>query len=1093
MNQHHLLLVAALTLTFSSSLCAQFATFEFENLALEHGLPNNRIRCIFQDSRGFLWIGTENGLARYDGQRFKIFSNDKDDTTSISTDRVLTIFEDRSQTLWFGTSYSLNRFDRYSEKFKCYLPSPEDSLKRRGHDVRAIYEDSDGTLWVSFVTGADHLGGFYKFEPKTQTFIRYQHNPNNPQSLSQNLLTFLVEDDAGKFWLGTQEYGLDRFDPKTGAVIKNYRHDPGNPNSVSQNNSLYVWYGLKDRRGQLWFTCYGGGLNKYDPGLDGFLHYRHDSQNARSLYSDAVLPIIQDSQGMIWVGNGVLSRMTPDTETFDHFRFSPRQGDPASNYMPYALHEDRARNLWVGTRGNGIYKVNLKPQKFTHYKRNPEDGNSLIDNDIRIIYEDAKSTIWIGTRESGLSHFDPAQQKFRNFSHARNDQHSLSSNAITAILEDCLGNIWIGTSAGLNKFDPNRQNFTRYQHDPMNPKSLNDNRIEAIYEDRSGTLWIGTIAGGLNRFDHRTGKFDHFVPNPKAAEVTKDNHLVRFFEDRHANLWIESIYKHYLFDRKTKRFTLVEPIGPSVGGWGKGLLEDRNGTIWGVHYGVYKLDVQQMKFIRTYPATPNSNSGYGQNAQAHASPYLDKNRMIWCGTRYGLHKFDPQKKDFAAHYYEQDGLVSNFILKILSDEDGRLWLLTDRGISIFAEQAPAGKQFKSLAAVDGIVNAPTTTADFTFTAFDTFIKTRNGEIWWGGNNGVHRFYPNVKSTNPHAPPVLLTGFKKFNEIAKLDTAISEIKTIPLDYDENFFSFTFSALDFTNARQNQYAYQLAGFDKDWIQAGNKREASYTNVPPGTYTFRVKGSNNDGVWNETGTSVQIIITPPFWQTWWFRMALALAVIAFLAALYNYRVSKLLEIERTRLRIARDLHDDVGSSLSSIALTAELLQKESATDGLTNRQLARVHETAQKLSRNLKEIVWAIDPHRDKFDDLLLHIKEAAEELLGQKGIAYTLDIPQDELPQSLKMEFRRNLFLIYKEMLHNVVKHAEATKVEIALTRMNGVLQLQVADNGKGFCTEAVGNGNGMKSMQARAGELNGQLEIDSQPERGTRVTLSVICK
>jgi signal transduction histidine kinase len=370
------------------------------------------------------------------------------------------------------------------------------------------------------------------------------------------------------------------------------------------------------------------------------------------------------------------------------------------------------------------------------------------------------------------------------------------------------------------------------------------------------------------------------------------------------------------------------------------------------------------------------------------------------------------------------------------------------------------------------------------------LKSHRGEIYWGGVNGLYRFYPQNLNRNSQAPPIRLTEFRLFNEVANMDTAIAEIKTIRLNYDQNFFSLAFAALDFTNPLKNQYAYKLEGLDRGWVQIGNKHEASYTHVPPGEYTFRVKGSNNDGVWNEEGTSVKIIVAPPFWQTWWFRIAMALAGIAFLAALYNYRVSKLLEIERTRQRIARDLHDEIGSSLSCIALTAEMLQKELATNGLVNRQLARVHETAQRLARNLKEIVWAIDPQRDKFGDLLLHMKEAAEELLGQKGIAYSLDIPPNDLPQSLKMEFRRNLFLIYKELLHNVVKHAAATKVEIALTRSNGMLQLQVADNGKGFGEEKGGNGSGLKSMRARAGELNGKLEIESQPKRGTMVRLEV---
>lgn len=450
-----------------------------------------------------------------------------------------------------------------------------------------------------------------------------------------------------------------------------------------------------------------------------------------------------------------------------------------------------------------------------------------------------------------------------------------------------------------------------------------------------------------------------------------------------------------------------------------------------------------------------------------------------------LHKFDPRDEKLIAHYYERDGLPGSEVIKIVEDDHGNLWVLTNRGLAVFNENIPSDRRFKHFNLTDGVDNASTY-----FTTTTQLLKNKRGEIYWGGTNGLHRFYPQNLNRSSPAPPIRLTEFRLFNEVAKLDTAVAEIKTIRLNHDQDFFSFAFAALDFTNSLKNQYAYKLEGLDRDWVQAGNKHEANYTHVPPGEYTFRVKGANADGVWNEEGISVKIIIAPPFWQTSWFQTLVALAIIGVLAFAYNYRVSKLLEIERTRLRIARDLHDDVGSSLSSIALTAEMLQKELASNGLVNRQLARVHETAQKLSRNLKEIVWAIDPQRDKFCDLLQHMKETAEELLGQKGIAYTLEVPQDEWPQSLKMEFRRNLFLIYKEMLHNVVQHAQATKVEIALTRTNGILQLEVTDNGKGFVAQAGGNGSGLKSMRARAAELHGTLEIDSQPESGTRVRLAV---
>jgi len=425
------------------------------------------------------------------------------------------------------------------------------------------------------------------------------------------------------------------------------------------------------------------------------------------------------------------------------------------------------------------------------------------------------------------------------------------------------------------------------------------------------------------------------------------------------------------------------------------------------------------------------------------------------------------------------------VLKIVEDDYGNLWVLTSRGLTIFNENLPSGRRFKYFDLNEGIDNAsvysPTRTQ---------LLKNKRGEIYWSGVNGLYRFYPQNLNRSSQAPAIRLTEFRLFNEAVKLDTAIAEIKTIRLNYDQDFFSFAFAALDFTNSLKNQYAYKLEGLDRDWVQAGIKREANYTHIPPGEYVFRVKGANADGVWNEDGVSVQIIISPPFWKTWWFRLLILAIIAGLLEALHKYRLSKKLEIERTRLRIARDLHDDVGSSLSSIALTAELLQKEPASDGLDKRRLERVQTTAQKLAGNLKEIVWAIDPQKDKLNDLLQHMKETADELLGQKGITYTVDFPSEDLPQSLHMDFRRNLFLIYKEMLHNVVKHAAATQVDIALTKSNGMLQLQVSDNGKGFGEENAGNGSGLKSMRARAGELKGQMEISSHPGSGTTVRLTV---
>jgi len=1060
--------------------------FKFEQLTIEHGLPHNRVMCILQDSRGFMWFGTKDGLARYDGYSFKVYKNDPGDSTTISHNKIWSIYEDQSEILWIGTETGLDQFDRHSETFIRYLPNSNDSTSLSVSTIHAILEDHSGAFWIGSGDGPQSkLGGLYKLDRPDSLLIkshesrgkvtRYYHDPKNPNSLSDNAVRGIVEDDAGALWAGTEQHGLNRLDPRTKTFTR-YVHDPTNPHSLSNDQVLQA---LKDKDDRLWFATLGGGLNRYDPNTDGFVRYQHHRQDSNSLRHNYIEgAVFQDASGMLWIANGVLSRLDPSTGLFKHIQFSSSQDHWLSSYAPYGIYEDRSHNLWVGTRDQGVFHLDLKPKKFAHYQHEPGNPNSLSDNDVAFLYEDSKGNIWIATREQGLNLFDPKSENFTHFKHDRNDPESLNHNSIDDIHEDHTGAIWIGTRSGLNRFDPKRNRFVRYQHDPTNPLSLNDNRVITILEDRAGVLWVGAATGGLNKFDRQNGKFFHFKPDPRADDSYGTKAIYALFEDRRDNLWVLTFFEVYHFDRRAHRFTRLT-AAPNDEPWGKSnfLFEDRRGTVWGGVYGLCKLDPDKKQF-RRYRVSPNEN-------RSIQSIYEDESSKLWCGTSYGLYQFDTQQEQFIAHYGEKHGLSDNFVLKIIGDHSGNLWLLTKGGLCLFDPGAPPGRQFKTLGPNDGIINTPYN--------YGAFIKTKSGEIYWGGANGIYRFFPEINSTNPCAPAIRLTEFKKFNKTVKPDTAIAEIKTFRLKYNENFFSFAFAALDYTDPQRNQYAYKLEGFDTDWIQIGNKREASYTNVPPGGYVFRAKGSNSDGVWNEKGVSVKIIITPPFWQTWWFRLLILGMIAAALEALHKYRVAKKLEIEHTRLRIARDLHDDVGSSLSSIALTAELLQKESATDSLANRRLTRVHETAQKLSRNLKEIVWAIDPQRDKFDDLLLHMKEAAEELLGQKGIAYTFDLPQEELPHSLKMEFRRNLFLIYKEMLHNVVKHSAATKVEIALTRMNGTLQLQVADNGKGFCTEAAGNGNGMKSMQARAGELNGKLEIDSRLERGTRMRLAVSCK
>ncbi|MFQ5674425.1 MAG: two-component regulator propeller domain-containing protein [bacterium] len=1045
----------------------------YQQLTTEHGLPHNLTYDIIQGGRGFLWIATRDGLVRYDGTGFKVYKHDPLDSTTISNNWIYKLYEDASRTLWIGTNRGLNRFNRDGETFTHYLPDPNYP------NIRAIYEDRAGRLWIGNWSKA---GGLFKLDRQNDTLTRYDLDPKNPAVSPKNSVRCIIEDDAGMLWVGTEQAGLNRFDPEKEIVVHHYRHDPDDPHSIGDNS---VWYSLKDRAGNLWFATGSGGLCRYDPQVDGFIRYRHDPANPQSLYHDHVLALFQDAGGAIWVSDAVLSRFDPGTQTFTHFLFSKSQVDWSNDFSPHGIYEDRSHNLWVATRGSGILKIDLKPKRFTHYAHDPNAPNSLGDNNVALIYESAKGLLWIGAKQGGVDRFDPQSGQFAHFKHNPDDSTSLSNDIILTILEDHTGALWVGTKAGLNKFNPTDERFTRYMHDPDDPHSISDDWVETIFEDHEGILWIGT-RDGLNVFDRESETFERFKPDPGAEPVLATNYIVTLYEDRRDNLWVAAFNGQYRFDRHTKQFSPIKKLEEGDEGWGIILVEDQTGTLWGGINGLNKLDSDNGEFVRyRFMHNPQHRHGFDRGYNHPYSILVDDEGMIWCGMQNnGLLKFDPSRNKFVAHYLEKDGLLSTIIYKILADDAGNLWLLTPRGISVFNEDKPPGQRFSNLGPQNGINNAAH------LNLRGAFMKTRNGEIYWGGTNGIYRFYPNVKNTNPTIPAIRLTQFTLFDQPADLDTAISEIKTIKLAHDQNFFSLGFAALDFTDPLKNRYAYRLEGVDQDWVDAGNKRIAKYTNVSPGEYTFRAKGSNNDGVWNEEGASVKIIIRPPYWARWWFRSVVALSVILMIFALYRYRVNRLLEIERMRLRIARDLHDDIGSSLSSIALESELVQRKVPLSEKEQTRLSSIAERSRHLIESLDDIVWAITPANDRLDNLLLRMQETAADLLSKKRIRCTFQFTKDELPHCMEMEYRRHLFLIFKELLQNVLKHAQASHVAISLAKQGGSLVLRVKDDGVGFKETAVRNGNGLTNMKMRALRINGQIEFQTPPEGGCEAVLAV---
>ncbi|WP_446368394.1 two-component regulator propeller domain-containing protein [Coleofasciculus sp. G3-WIS-01] len=809
---------------------AQDYQIKFDHIKVNDGLSQSGVAPILQDSQGFMWFGTQDGLNKYNGYTFKIYKHQEEDSLSLSDNFILSIYEDKEGIIWVGTeSGGLNKFDRKTEQFTHYTYDSGNQHSIGNNKVLSIYEDKDEKLWV----GTDG-GGLNEFNRETEQFTRYTHNLDDPNSLSNDTVLSIYEDKDGTLWVGTNGGGLNEFNRETEKFTR-YIHNPDDPNSLSNNIILSIYEDHSDR---LWIGTNGGGLNHFNRDTRQFINFRHESDNPNSLSDNTVNSIVEDRLGNLWLatsswyGNyygSALNKFNPETKQFTHYTQALAGQNSLSDNIVGYIFKDKSGIIWIGTGFSGVNKLDTKHKKFTGYKYEANNYYSLSDNHVMSIYEDSSGLIWIGTNSGGLNKFNHQTGKFTHYTHDSNNPNSLSSDNVWSIYEDSNGALWVGAfGGGLNKFNRQTGEFTHYIHEPNNPNSLNHNTISSIYEGREGTFWIGTFGGGIDQFNRQTEEFSHYLHNPDDPNSLSDNSVVSIYEDSSGTLWITTFNGGLnKFDRETEKFTRYthETNNPN------------------------SLSYDRVLSINEYPAG-----------------------TLWLGTYGGgLNKFDIATETFT-HYTENDGLPSNSVVGILADDNGNLWLSTGNGLSKFN---PEAETFRNYDVGDGLQGNE-------FDGVKAYAKTKDGAMLFGGLNGFNLFYPDQVKDNPHIPPIVITDFRIFDQTVKLNPAISVAKDIKLSYKDNFFSFEFAALDYTNPKKNQYAYKLEGFDQDWIYSGTRRYASYTNLDPGTYTFRVKGSNNDGVWNEEGTSVAITITPPPWKTGW---AYTLYGIAVFGAIYGY----------------------------------------------------------------------------------------------------------------------------------------------------------------------------------------------------------------
>lgn len=926
---------------------------QFEHLTITDGLSQNAGLAIFQDSQGFLWVGSQDGLNRYDGYTFKVFKHDPDDPGSISHNSVLSITEDRDGYLWIGTwGGGLNRFDRITETFVRYRSDPKEPSSLSNDTVTSIKEDSNGVLWVGT------LGGLDRYDPSTDTFDHFRYDAEDPDGLSSDAISVIFEDSQHHLWIGTgangiEGSGLNRFDPVTGKAVR-YQHIEDDPQSLSSNNIASI-YEAPD--GTLWiatggFSLHGGGLDQLDPHTGITRHFSHNPQISDSLSTNDLMALRGDSSGMLWVGtwaNGLSLMDLSNPGRFAHYRNDPYFPDSLSGNEIWSLYKDRSGNLWIGTSHSGINKLSATIGQFSLYRNNPSNPSSLGTNAVGAFSEDRNGKIWIATWGAGLERFDPDTGSFVHFRHDPENPDSLSDDLFMALYCDEQTTVWAGTlGKGLNRLDTATERVTHYLHDPEDPTSLPDDNIASIIPDQNGGLWIGTF-GGLAHYDPHSNTFTNYSKDPDDPSSLSENKVVSLYLDSKRNvLWI--------------------------GTWGGGLSGlDLNDPL--------HTDPQRATFV-SYRHKPEDPSSLSEDSvwAIHASA----DGSLWLGTQLGLNHFDPATKTFA-HYTEKNGLPNNVVLGILEDDRANLWLTTNNGLAQFD---PGAGTFTVYDSADGLQSN-----EFNSNAF---YRTRDGTMYIGGINGFNLFRPENVKPNPVPPPVAVTRFEVFNEPLYID--LSGREPIQLSYKEDFISFEFAAFDFQSPQKIQYVYQLEGFDEHWIQAGNRRFATYTNLPGGQYVFRVKASNSDGIWNETGAAIPVFITPPVWQTWWVLGSLIVFLSALVAGGFRWRLNAIREQNVY-------LETQVSERTSELRETNKLLEKEVEQRKRAEAELAKHAE--EELLKSEARFEAIFDNVAVGVAVMSLERRLIAMNLTAEKIVGYSLEELQKIDPRSLALPEDRAL--------------------------------------------------------------------------------------
>jgi ligand-binding sensor domain-containing protein/signal transduction histidine kinase len=1064
------------------SLYGQGNEFQFTHLTAEDGLSLNAVTKIVQDDKGFLWFGTYNGLNRYDGYNFKIFLPELSNPKSISNHSIWALLKDSKGYIWVGTLDGLNRYDWRTEQFYKYKHNPNNPNSISNNNITSIFEDKSGNIWVGTIDGVNR----YNLDKDNFTVIKKVSDRLNVNSL--NTVTCIDEDFKGNIWLGTWN-GLTCMQ-KDGKVIKQLFAE-GNDAKIFNYREISALF--SENENNLWIGTDGNGLKKYNPKTGSFINYFSLPGKSNTISNSHITAIYKDKKGSLWIGTkDGLNKYNYGENDFTRILHDPERPLSISNNEILSIDEDNTGLVWVGSAG-GLSRFYQPINKFSYYQQGSKNSDiNLSSNRIHSAFIDKKGNIWVATFE-GLDEIMSAKHKVVHYRHGPGSLKGPTENFIMSALVDQEGYLWAGTNiTGLNRLNLKTGEIKVFKYSNTNIHSISNNGIVSMCEDHNGTLWAGTW-WGLNRFDKKTGTFDRYFHNPANTNSICHDLIWTVFEDSKGILWLGTDGGGASeFNYKTNKFITFSKDSTSI----HHISENRVFTIF--------------------------ESGDG---------------IIWLGTSDGLNAYD-RKTGKITIYNKSNGLAGNSICSILEDNKGYLWISTDKGLSKFDRKAGLFTNYTKRNGLKELEFVQNVSA-----------KSKDGTLYFGCKSGMVYFNPDSIKDEFLEAPVVLTDLKFFNQsvpITKygiLKESINGIKSISIPSGNEVITIEFALLDYFDVKKNTFRYKLEGFDIDWNRVGSRNNATYTNLPPGEYTFIVKASNSNGVKNEKEASLKIIIIPKFFQTWWFNFVIVLGLLFIIFIVFRIRTrsiqkrNKILEhrvIERTKDldETILELNSEIASKDKFFSIIAHDLRSPfMALLGFSNHMVEEINFLSKDDIKNIAGNIlkstkvtfellenllqWArIKTGRITFEPELVNLKitlDQTAELFRNNAANKKIILAIDDVDGNPNIFTDLNMFqTILRNLIANSIKFTkEGGRINISAKEEKDFVTITVSDTGVGMNQDKInrlfqigqdtstlgtqnekGSGLGLILCKEFIDLNNGSISVKSKLGEGTKFSFTL---